>query len=196
MRTSNLDDVRVLLGLRVERIAQQRDARDQDLVEHFDCGDVHRGREGVVRRLAAIDMIVRMDGCLRAHHAASDLDRAVRDDLIDVHVRLRARARLPDDEWEVVVELAGDNLIGGGDHHVGNVGWQLAKILVGAGGRLLQHTECANDRTIPVVRADADLKVVDRTLGLCTPIAVGGHVDFAHAVCLDSILRHGLPRWS
>ena len=52
-------------------------------------------------------------GFLLPHHAAGQLDGAVRDDLIGVHVGLRAAAGLPDDQREVRVELAGDHFVGG-----------------------------------------------------------------------------------
>src|SRR6266508_2095394 len=45
--------------------------------------------------------------------AAGELDGPVRDHLVDVHVRLRAAARLPDVERELVVVLAVDDLVGG-----------------------------------------------------------------------------------
>ena len=51
-------------------------------------------------------------GVLRAQLAAGDLDRAVRDHLVRVHVRLRARARLPHEQREVVVELPVGDLVG------------------------------------------------------------------------------------
>ena len=52
-------------------------------------------------------------GFLLPSVAAGQLDGAVGDDLVDVHVRLRAAAGLPDAQREVVVELAGDDLVGG-----------------------------------------------------------------------------------
>ena len=122
VRAANLDDVGELLGLRVERVAKDLDVRQQVVLEDLDGGDVHGGRERVVRRLAAVDMVVRVHRHLRAHLAAGLLDRAVRDDLVDVHVRLRARTGLPDDEREVIIELAGDDFVGSTDHHVGDIG--------------------------------------------------------------------------
>ena len=47
------------------------------LHDTFRDRDVHRGRERVVRRLRHVDVIVRMDRCLRTHLAAEDLDGAV-----------------------------------------------------------------------------------------------------------------------
>ena len=122
VRAANLDDVGELLGLGVERVAKDLDVRQQVVLEDLDGGDVHGGRERVVRRLAAVDVVVRVHRDLRAHLAAGLLDRAVRDDLVDVHVRLRARTGLPDDEREVIIELAGDDFVGSTDHHVGDIG--------------------------------------------------------------------------
>jgi hypothetical protein len=58
-------------------------------------------------------VVVGVDWLLAAHGAAENLDGAVGDDLVGVHVGLRARARLPDDKGEVVNELQGGNLVGG-----------------------------------------------------------------------------------
>ena len=77
-------------------------------------GDVHRGREGVVRRLRHVDVVVRVNRRLAPELAAEQLDRAVRDDLVHVHVRLGARARLPYVERELAVELPRDHLVGRG----------------------------------------------------------------------------------
>ena len=51
MGAPRLDDVAELLGLHRQGIAQRRDGRDQPVHDLLGGGDVHRGREGVVRRL-------------------------------------------------------------------------------------------------------------------------------------------------
>ncbi len=84
------------------------------VVDFLDGGDVHRRGEGGVRRLAHVHVIVRVNGFLRAHLATQFLDGPVRDHFVCVHVRLGAGAGLPDDQREVVVELAAKHLIGGG----------------------------------------------------------------------------------
>jgi hypothetical protein len=58
-------------------------------------------------------VVVGVDRLLGAHGAAEDLNGAVRDDFVGVHVGLGAGAGLPDDEGEVVDELEGGNLLGG-----------------------------------------------------------------------------------
>jgi hypothetical protein len=69
---------------------------------------------GVVRRLAHVDVVVGMDRLLEPI-AAEHLDGAVGDHLVGVHVGLGARAGLPDDEREMIVELAVDHLLRGLD---------------------------------------------------------------------------------
>ena len=63
---------------------------------------MHDGREGIVGGGRHVDVVVGVDGLLGAHCAAEDLNGAVGDDLVGIHVGLGARARLPDDEGEVV----------------------------------------------------------------------------------------------
>jgi hypothetical protein len=70
-------------------VAQRAHFRDQPLDQLARRGDVHRGGERVVRRLAHVDVVVGMDRVLAAHLAAGELDRAVRNHLVDVHVGLR-----------------------------------------------------------------------------------------------------------
>ena len=116
---ADLDDVGERRGLRGERVAQGRDRRQQPRRERLDRGDVHRRREDVVRRLAAVDVVVRMDQAPLAERPAEQLRGAVGEHLVHVHVGLRARAGLPDRERELAVVLAGQHLVGGGDDRVG-----------------------------------------------------------------------------
>ena len=114
MRSADLDDVLELLLLGEERVAQLLESGEQNIVDFKSSGDVHRGRISAVRRLRLVHVIVGVDGRLGADLAAEKQVGAVRNDLVAVHVRLRARASLEDDERKVtfVVELAGDDLVG------------------------------------------------------------------------------------
>ena len=76
-------------------------------------GNVHGRGKRVVRRLRHVDVVIRMNGFLAAHRAAGNLDGAIGDHLVDVHVGLRAAAGLPDAQREMIVELAGDHFVGG-----------------------------------------------------------------------------------
>jgi len=75
-----------------------------------------------------------MHRLLAAHLAAGQLDGAVRDDFVDVHVGLRAAARLPDVvERELVGVLPGDDLVGRLDQQRRLVRRELAQLLVDPG---------------------------------------------------------------
>ena len=51
-------------------------------------------------------------GSFEPEHAAGELDRAVRDHLVHVHVRLGAAPRLPDPQRELAVERPVGHLVG------------------------------------------------------------------------------------
>ena len=130
MGAADLDDVGEGFRLVVEgavKVAQRRQQARFDLARR---GDVHGGREGVVRRLAAVDVIVRVHRRFAAALAAERLVGEARDDLVGVHVRLGAGAGLPDDERELVVVLALHHLGGRGGDRVGDPRLELAEVLV------------------------------------------------------------------
>ena len=97
VRPSNLDDVRVLLGLVVKGSLQLLQTRQQHILDFNCCGDVHGGGVGVVAALAFVDMVIWVDRLFAAKLTAKNLYCSVGDDLIGVHVRLSSRTSLPDD---------------------------------------------------------------------------------------------------
>ena len=133
-------------------------------------GHVERGRERVVARLAAIDVVVRMDRALAAARAGRDLVGAARDHLVDVHVRLGPRAGLPDPERELAGQGAGGDLVGGADDEVALVARQEAKVGIHLGGRVLEDPEGADDSGGH--RVVAYREVVEAPLGLRAPVVV------------------------
>ena len=141
VRAADLDDAGELGGLGLQARVQVRQARQQRAVQHERRGDVHRRREGVIAGHAHVDVVVRVHRLLGAQRAAQQLDGAVGDDLIHVHVRLRARAGLEDDEREVLIPLASDDLIrhaqDGATHHRGHD----AILHVDLGGALLEDAK-------------------------------------------------------
>ena len=103
---ARLDHVVELGGLGLERASERLHRRQQVVDGAVEGGEVHGRREDVVRRLAHVDVVVRMDA----------LAGETRDHLVGVHVRARAGACLEDVDRELVVELArGDAVAGGGD---------------------------------------------------------------------------------
>ncbi|KAI3478944.1 hypothetical protein L1887_59065 [Cichorium endivia] len=189
---SDLDDVVELGALLVEGGAEVLEGGDEVVGDLGDRGDVHGGGEGVVGGLAHVDVVVGVDGVLAAELAAEDLDGAVADDLVDVHVGLGARAGLEDDEGEVGVELAGDDLVGGLADGVSDLGVE-TELLVDGGGGLLEHAKGLDERLGHALLGSANVKVLEGALGLGAPVAVGGHLERAEGVLFGAelALRHG-----
>ncbi len=184
MGAADLDDVRERRGLGLECVLEMGQAGNQAILELDRGRDVHRRGEGVIRRLAAIDMVVGMHRRLVAGLAAENLVRAVRDHLVGVHVRLGAGSRLPDDEREVVVELAVDHFLRRRDDGVGDVFLKLAERQVGAGGGLFLDSQGAHEGCRHAVVADGE--ILDAALGLGAPVLVGRDGHLAHRVAFNT----------
>src|SRR5947207_12573569 len=80
----------------------------------------------------------------------------------------------------MLVELAGNRLLGGVHNRPGLLLGQPAGRLVDERARLLHVAIGVIDRLWHPVTPDRE--VVERALGLRAPVSVGRHVDFAHAV--------------
>jgi hypothetical protein len=138
--------------------------------------------------LAEIDVIIGMDGRLRAEALAEELVGTVGDHLVDVHVALRARARLPDDERELVVETPGDHLAGGGHDGFRQERLKQPELLVHQCRDLLDERQRADHFARHALAADAE--ILQGALRLRAPVMGGRHRDLAEAVLLDALSRH------
>ncbi len=184
MSAADLDDIGKGVRLLRERALEMAKVRQQPVLDLVHRSDMHRRRKAVVRGLAAVDMVIGMNRRLAAAPAAEHLVGPVCQHLVHVHVGLRAGAGLPDDERELVIELAGDHLLGGGDDGVAKAAIEPTDRHVGERGRLLLESERANERHRHALAADAE--VFERALRLRPPIAVRGDGDLSHAVALDT----------
>lgn len=111
--TANLDDLLESLLLLLHGVLEAAEGRKELLLNLENGGNVHGSREGVVGGSGHVDVVVGVDRLLGAHGTAQNLDSTVGDDLVGVHVGLGTGTGLPDDQREVVVELAGCDLSGG-----------------------------------------------------------------------------------
>ena len=187
---ADLDDLRPRLRLVVERVPQLLQRRHQPVHDLLRRGDVHRRRIGVVRRLAHVDVVVGVDRLLRAQDAAEHLDRAVGDHLVGVHVGLGARAGLPDDQREMIVELAFGHFLRGLDDGLADLRVELAEVHVHLGRGALDQAERPDDRRRLLLPADRE--ILERPLGLRPPVAVGGDLDRAERIGLGAGPWRGL----
>ena len=74
-------------------------------------GDVHRRRKSIVGRLRHVDVIVGMHRNLAAQRHAHQLRASVGDDLVHVHVELRAAPGHPHMQRKHILMLPRNNLI-------------------------------------------------------------------------------------
>ena len=148
-------------------------------------GDVHRGREAVVGRLALVDMIVGMDRRLAAARAGQDLVGPAGDHLVGVHVGLGAGAGLPDDQRELVVMLARRDLARRLLDRLGERRVEPAETRVHPRRRLLHEAQRVDDLARHAL-VGAEREILDRALGLRAPIAVRRDLERSEAVGLGA----------
>ena len=186
MRPAGLDNACIFFLQTAECCCQRVDGRDDLVLNRTDRRDVHRGRECVVGRLRHVDIIVRVQKL-----SARDLIAAVGNDLVAVHVGLRAGAGLPDDEREIVQKLAGNDLVrclfNGGKLFFGH--FLRTQGAVGARSSLFENAEGMDDLGGHRLDADADGEVVVAALGLCAPVFVCRDANLTHGIVFDAIFH-------
>jgi hypothetical protein len=185
MGAADLDDAVPGLRLRIEPGVDLLERRQQPFVHRARGGDVHRRRKAVVGRLAFVDMVVGMDRALAALLAGEDLVGARGDHLIGVHVRLRARAGLPDHQRELVVVPARGDFAGSLLDRLGEFGVDVAEPRIDPRRRLLDEAERVDDLDRHLL-ALAEREIVDRALRLRAPISIAGDLDRSEAVGLGA----------
>ena len=150
---------------------------------------MHGGGKRVVRGLRHVDVIIGMDRLLRSQHAARDLDGAVRDDFVDVHVGLRAAARLPDAQRELIIPLALNHLVGGLHNQLRLLCRELAQVQIYERTRLLQNSECPYQLGRHGVAANVEVE--QRALRLRAPVHIRRDFNLPHAVGFHARAGHG-----
>ena len=76
--------------LRIEGVAQLLHGGQENLDDNSSRGDRHGCWESIIGRLRHVDVVIRVDRLLAAFLTAGDRDGAVRNDLVRIHVALRA----------------------------------------------------------------------------------------------------------
>lgn len=190
MGSANLDDVVKLLGLGVQRLLEQLELGDQRLGDLHDSGNVHDGGEGVVGRLRHVDVIIGVDGGLGAQLAAEHLNGSVGDDLVGVHVGLGTGSGLENNQGEVLGQLTVNDLLGGLLDGLSDLGVQTV-LHVDGGSGLLEDTKGSDKRLGHLGLLSADVKVLQRSLGLGSPVDGVVDVNVSKGVLLHSLAEKG-----
>jgi hypothetical protein len=168
---------------------QMGQPRQQAVFDLERGGDMHGGREGVVGRLAAVDVVVGVNRRLVAALATENFVGAVGDDLVGVHVGLRAGAGLPHHQRKIIVEFTVDDFLRRLIDRLGDLFFQLAERQIGPRGGLFLDAERAYQRQRHTLVADGE--VLHAALGLGAPVFIGRNLDLAHGVGFDAnVTRH------
>ena len=186
MGAAGLDNVLIFSFQTGQGGSQLVNSGDDLTLQHGNGSNVHGRGEGIVGGLGHIDVIIGVQQLL-----ADDLITPVGDDLIGVHVGLRAGAGLPHDQREVIVQLAADHLVAG----LRDCGQLLVRQLLGLqgmvshSGSLLQDAESVNNLSRHCLDAYADGEIFMRTLGLGAPVPISRYLDLTHRIVFNTIFH-------
>ena len=192
MGAADLENVLERLCLVLQRLIELRQRWVEPVGELERRRDMHGGREGIVGGLAEIDVIVGMDRVLGAELAAEELACPVGDHLVQIHVRLRARAGLPHEQREMRIVPAFDHLVGCRHDSLGQALVDQSELDIGESRGLLDHRQSPDQRLRHFLLADPEIPA--RALGLRPPIAVCGNVDGTERIGLHA--RWGCSLWT
>ena len=190
VRAADLDDVVELVRLGEQRRRAARPVRARASRRRSDQGgEVDRGREDVVARLAEVDVVVGMDGRLRVLLPGEEFVGPLGDDLVGVHVARCARTGLEDIDDELTVEPAFHDLVGGAEDGVGILVGQQPELAIGDGRRPFDQTKRTNDFNGNA--AVTDRKKFHRPSRLRTVIHIVRNGNGAEAVGFNVFARQG-----
>jgi len=185
LRATHLEDVGELGRLLVERALEPQDLLLQPLNEL-----VHREAEprgvGVVGRLRAVDVVVRVDDVVAALLEPGELEREVGHDLVGVHVDARARAALEHVHRELVEAPAVvEDRVARGDDRVRDVALDRAQLAVRERRRLLDHHHAADHLGDVADRRPRDAEVLHGPDGVDPVVRVRRDLEGSQQVFLD-----------
>ena len=147
-----------------------------------------RRRVYVVGGLRQVDVRVGRETLIVAARRPHQLERAVGDDLVDVHVGRRARPTLDHVHAEVIVVHALPDLAARRDDRIGALRVEDAELLVRLGRGFLHRGERPHEGRELVQRHAGDREVLDGAQRLDAIQRLGGHIALAEQVVLTA--RH------
>ena len=178
-------------------VVQSSQRRQECLFDlHRGCHMDRRG-ERVVGALPHVHVVVGVNQLFLGHSvAAGDLGGPIADHFVDIHVAAGAAAGLKDVNRELVGQLSLGDFGRGLQHGVDLAidqrvlpgAGQFPQVAVGHAAGILHHPHGRNHRRRQ--SPSADREILNRTLGLCAVVSIGGNADFAHRVTFRSVFSH------
>jgi len=145
-------------------IAQFGHRRNQAFLGLDGGRDVHGGREAVVGGLRHVDMVVRMNRALAAQRGTLDLAATVGDDLVNVHVELRAAAGHPHVQWKHLLMFPRKDFVADARDQLVSVRVEATAVAICGGCGALQDRVGADH--LPRHQIVPDAEMFERPLGL------------------------------
>jgi hypothetical protein len=194
MRAAGFHHVGELPRFLLERVGEHPQRRNEMTFDAAQCGNVQRGGKDVVRALPHVHMIVRVHQRMIAALAAEQLDGAVGDHFVGVHVGRRAGSRLKHLDDELIVEASRGDFQRRLFDRLARLFGEQAQRHVRARGRRLDVSERGEKAPREAVAGDG--KVGRRASRLSRVVRVGRHFHLAHTVPFDAerCAHHDLPR--
>src|SRR5882672_367432 len=188
LRAPHLQHVGELQRLGAEGTAQllhgRAEAADREVQRHLDGG-----RIDVVGALAHVDVFDRVQIAVLAAPVAEQLEPAVGDDFVGVHVGRGPRPALDDVNDELVEQLALADLLAGSRDRFGFVVGEQSEAIVRERRRLLDAGERAHELRVDGDRRPSDTKVLQRAQRVDAVVGVGGDRPVAQEIVLDARRR-------
>jgi len=188
VRAANLDNAVKGLYLFFQGGLQNAETGQSGLRNHFDGGNVHGRGKGIVTGLSLVAMIVGMDGRFGSHLGiilGQYLNGPIAQHFVHIHVGLRTRSRLKDDEWKMFgTNPSAQHIVGRLGNGVGQLGRHLLGLFVIQGATFLDQTHGPNDgprHAIGTVQM-ANGKIQYRSLRLGAVQDAVGNVEGAHGI--------------
>ncbi len=100
--------------------------------------------------------------------------------LVHVHVGLRAAARLPNAQWKMLIQLAGNHFVRRLRDQLRLFRGKFSEVLIHQRRGFFQNAKSANHLRRHRVLANSEVN--QRARGLRAIVAVGGNVDRAHRI--------------
>ena len=190
--TAHLDHIVKFLGLDLQSLIQTVQLMESTGQQSQD-GQLAGGGIHIVGGLSHVHMIIGMDDGIIALLAAQDLDGPVGNDLVGVHIGRGAGAALDGVDDELVMELAVDDFVAGGDDGVGDLGIQSAGMLVGHGRGLLDLSQADDQQLMHGMAGDGEVLMAAQ--GLDAIVSVNRHFQGTDGIGFDSCVHKKDPHF-
>ena len=183
LRATHLEHVVELVRLAVELSAQCFEAllERAEQVEHRKLAS---GGDDVVGRLSHVHVVVGVHGRIVAQGVAEHLARAVRKNLVHVHVRARTSATLDIVDNELIGKATSHDLFASSDDGRGLLLLKAASRAVGNGRGLLHQGKVADEHRVH--RLSSNGEVALRTQRLHAVVGIDWNIHLANRVLLTT----------